>query len=80
MGVSSKGLALGLLLPCIIDIIFCTTAHGQIASVPLPLSIIFDNQASSSDGTANFDGHGASFDSQFLPSGPWTFDNVQVGI
>jgi hypothetical protein len=80
MGASCKGLVLSLLLPCIINISFGATALGQIASVPLPLDIIFDNQASSPDGTTNFDGHGASFDSQLLPPGPWTIDNVQVGV
>lgn len=48
--------------------------------VALPLEDIFDNQAASSDGSANFDGHGGSFDSQFLPTGPWIHDGIKVSL
>ncbi|KAF7362678.1 Glycoside hydrolase [Mycena venus] len=37
---------------------------------------LFDNQAASADGSADFDSHGASFDSQFLPPGPWVNDGI----
>lgn len=53
---------------------------GSFTSVALPLEDIFDNQAASSDGSANFDGQGGSFDSQFLPSGPWIHDGIKVGL
>ncbi|KAJ7639931.1 glycoside hydrolase family 29 protein [Mycena rosella] len=45
-------------------------------SVALPLPALFDNQAASADGTADFDAHGASFDSQYLPPGPWVHDGI----
>lgn len=48
--------------------------------VALPLEDIFDNQAASSDGSANFDGHGGSFDSQFLPTAPWIHDGIKVSL
>ncbi|KAJ7214997.1 alpha-L-fucosidase-domain-containing protein [Mycena pura] len=48
----------------------------QYPSVVLPLSALFDNQAASPDGSADFDAHGASFDSQFLPPGPWVDDGI----
>ncbi|KAF8177465.1 glycoside hydrolase family 29 protein [Mycena galopus ATCC 62051] len=44
--------------------------------VSLPLSALFDNQAASADGSADFDGQGSSFDSQYLPPGPWTYDGI----
>ncbi|KAJ7242414.1 glycoside hydrolase family 29 protein [Mycena rebaudengoi] len=60
----------------------CLSAISSVAfglnypSVPLPLSALFDNQAASADGTANFDAHGASFDSKYLPPGPWVHDGI----
>ncbi|KAJ7609992.1 glycoside hydrolase family 29 protein [Mycena polygramma] len=54
-----------------------SAAHAvQYPSLSLPLSALFDNQAASADGSADFDAHGASFDSQFLPSGPWVYDGI----
>lgn len=52
----------------------------QFKAVSLPLQDIFDNQAASVDGSANFDGHGGSFDSSLLPAGPFTYDGVQVRL
>ncbi|KAJ7829228.1 glycoside hydrolase family 29 protein [Mycena leptocephala] len=49
---------------------------SQYPSVSLPLSALFDNQAASADGSADFDAHGASFDSQYLPPGPWVYDGI----
>jgi hypothetical protein len=49
-------------------------------SVTLPLPALFDNQAASADGTANFDAHGASFDSKYLPPGPWVHDGITVRL
>ncbi|KAJ6631221.1 glycoside hydrolase family 29 protein [Mycena sp. CBHHK59/15] len=62
-------------------------AHNAIAaeslpeyrSMPLPLSEFLNNKAASTtsvDSTANFDGNGGAFDSQFLPQGTWTFDGL----
>jgi hypothetical protein len=42
------------------------------------LKDIFNNQAASPDGSADFDGHGNSFDSRLLPQGPFINDGVQV--
>src|ERR1700761_588230 len=50
----------------------------QYPSVVLPLSALLDNQAASPDGSADFDAHGASFDSRFLPPGPWVDDGITV--
>ncbi|KXN86827.1 Alpha-L-fucosidase [Leucoagaricus sp. SymC.cos] len=46
-------------------------------AVSIPLQDIFDNQAASPDGSANFDGHGGSFDSTLLPHGPFIHDGVK---
>ncbi|KAJ7142230.1 glycoside hydrolase family 29 protein [Mycena epipterygia] len=56
--------------------ISAAAAASQYPSVELPLSALFDNQAASADGTADFDAHGASFDSQYLPPGPWIHDGI----
>jgi hypothetical protein len=55
-----------------------TSTASQYPSVSLPLSPLFDNQAASADGSADFDAHGASFDSQYLPPGPWVYDGITV--
>ncbi|KAJ6592674.1 glycoside hydrolase family 29 protein [Mycena capillaripes] len=62
-------------------ILSCLSVAGpavasQFPSLSLPLTPIFDNKAASSDGSADFDAHGASFDSQFLPPGPWVYDGI----
>ncbi|KAJ6493264.1 glycoside hydrolase family 29 protein [Mycena sanguinolenta] len=49
---------------------------SQYPFVSLPLSTLFDNQAASADGSTDFDAHGASFDSQYLPPGPWVYDGI----
>ncbi|TFK33558.1 glycoside hydrolase family 29 protein [Crucibulum laeve] len=49
-------------------------------SVSLSLEPLFDNQAASTNGSADFDGTGASFDSQFLPTGPWVFDGISYDV
>ncbi|KAF7350653.1 Glycoside hydrolase family 29 protein [Mycena sanguinolenta] len=51
-------------------------ATSQYPSVSLPLSTLFDNQAASANGSADFDAQGASFDSQYLPPGPWVYDGI----
>lgn len=76
----SKGLVLGLLAFLQSPFVVSAATLGGFTSVSLPLRTIFDNQAASTNGTANFDGHGGSFNSQFLPSGPWTHDGIQVSI
>ena len=50
----------------------------QFTAVSFPLQGIFDNQAASSNGSANFDGRGGSFDSSLLPPGPFVHDGVIV--
>ncbi|KAG6888215.1 hypothetical protein C0995_009750 [Termitomyces sp. Mi166 len=49
-------------------------------SVPLSLTSFFDNQAASPDGSANFDGEGSSFDSQFLPQDTWNYDGIDYKL
>ncbi|THV04606.1 glycoside hydrolase [Dendrothele bispora CBS 962.96] len=44
------------------------------------ISQLFDNTAASPDGSADFDGHGDSFDSQFLPTGPFTYDGITYNL
>ncbi|KAF5354363.1 hypothetical protein D9758_010751 [Tetrapyrgos nigripes] len=46
----------------------------------LALSTIFNNQAASSDGSADFDGKGNSFVSDLLPSGPWMNDGIAYDL
>ncbi|KAK0448928.1 glycoside hydrolase family 29 protein, partial [Desarmillaria tabescens] len=45
-------------------------------STPISLRSLFNNQAASFNGSADFDGKGSSFDSQFLPSGPYVHDGI----
>ncbi|KAJ6579955.1 glycoside hydrolase family 29 protein [Mycena vulgaris] len=59
-----------------LPIISAAAATSQYPSVALPLASLFNNQAASADGTADFDAHGASFDSQYLPPGPWVHDGI----
>lgn len=47
-------------------------------SVPIPIKTLFNNQAASPNGSANFDGQGASFDSTLLPPGPLIYDGIKV--
>ncbi|KAJ7678622.1 alpha-L-fucosidase-domain-containing protein [Mycena rosella] len=42
----------------------------------LPLPALFDTQAASTDGAADFDAHGASLNSQYLPPGSWVHDGI----
>ncbi|KAG5651587.1 hypothetical protein H0H81_008141 [Sphagnurus paluster] len=49
-------------------------------SAALPLKPIFDNQAASSSGAADFDGLGSSYDSQFLPRGPWSHGGISYDL
>jgi hypothetical protein len=48
--------------------------------VGLDLTPVFDNVAAAPEGSglADFDSKGASFDSQFLPTGKWVHDGVTV--
>ncbi|KAJ7445291.1 hypothetical protein FB451DRAFT_1412808 [Mycena latifolia] len=59
-----------------VPIISAATAASNCPSVALPLAGLFENQAASADGSADFDAHGASFDSQYLPPGPWVHDGI----
>ncbi|KAL0955485.1 hypothetical protein HGRIS_001725 [Hohenbuehelia grisea] len=52
----------------------------QFTSTPIPISGLFDNQAASVDGSADFDGKGSSFDSSFLPPGPWNYDGISYDL
>jgi hypothetical protein len=48
-------------------------------SVVIPIDGIFNNQAASMNGAiADFDGHGSSFDAQYLPHGSWVYDGITV--
>jgi len=48
-------------------------------SVVIPIDGIFNNQAASKNGAiADFDGHGSSFDGQYLPQGSWVNDEIIV--
>ncbi|KAG5636419.1 hypothetical protein H0H81_008129 [Sphagnurus paluster] len=49
-------------------------------SVPLPLKPLFDNQGASASGAGNFDGSGSSYDSQFLPTGPWSYGGISYDL
>ncbi|KAK7449321.1 hypothetical protein VKT23_013464 [Stygiomarasmius scandens] len=64
-----------------------TTLSSSIAQTltPFPFSTvnisqIFDNTAASPDGSADFDGHGNSFDSQFLPTKSFVFDGITYDL
>lgn len=72
-----KYIHLTAILSCL-PVISATAVASQYPSVALPLSALFDNQAASADGTADFDAHGATFDSQYLPPGPWVHDGITV--
>ncbi|KAL0569834.1 hypothetical protein V5O48_012122 [Marasmius crinis-equi] len=48
----------------------------RFSSTSLDLKPFFNNVGASSNGSANFDNHGGSFDSQFLPTGVWEHDGV----
>ncbi|KAF7349208.1 Glycoside hydrolase [Mycena sanguinolenta] len=48
-------------------------------SQALPLTSLFNNKAAASvgnPGSANFDGAGGAYDSQFLPTGSWEYDGL----
>ncbi|KAK0471571.1 glycoside hydrolase family 29 protein [Armillaria novae-zelandiae] len=45
-------------------------------SIALSLRSLFNNQAASPNGSADFDGKGSCFDSQFLSSGPYAHDGI----
>ncbi|ESK90547.1 glycoside hydrolase family 29 protein [Moniliophthora roreri MCA 2997] len=58
--------------------------HGTAEAVSLqafpfeaiPIESFFNSIAASPDGSANFDGKGGSFDSQYLPTGSWVHDGI----
>lgn len=50
----------------------------QYPSIFLPLRPLWNNHAASRNGLANFNGAGSSFDSQFLPPGPWEYDGISA--
>ncbi|KAJ7073184.1 glycoside hydrolase family 29 protein [Mycena amicta] len=54
----------------------------KFTTLPLNLTPLFDNRAASPDGTsANFDAHGGSFDSRYLPPGPeWVYDGISYAF
>ncbi|KAJ7577830.1 glycoside hydrolase family 29 protein [Mycena floridula] len=49
-------------------------------ALSLPIASLFNNNAASSNGSANFDGKGASFNSAFLPTGPWEHDGITYDL
>lgn len=60
---------------------FGTTSPSlvQFPSTPITLSIYFNNQAASVDGTSgNFNKYGSTYAAEYLPTGPWLFDGVTV--
>ncbi len=62
---------------------FLAALTSAVALSPYPHSSVdlqpyFNNQAASPDGTADFNGKGACFDSQFLPPGPFLHDGISV--
>ncbi|KAF9026154.1 glycoside hydrolase family 29 protein [Hymenopellis radicata] len=66
-------------------IAFLAALTSAVALSPYPHSSIdlqpyFDNQAASPDGTADFNGKGACFDSQFLPPGPFRHDGITYDL
>ncbi|KAF5349105.1 hypothetical protein D9756_009517 [Leucocoprinus leucothites] len=77
MLILTKGLtALGLLFSVLGSPGIFAATLTQFEAVSFPLQDIFDNQAASPDGSANFDGRGGSFDSTLLPPGPFVHDGV----
>ncbi|KAF5364987.1 hypothetical protein D9758_008190 [Tetrapyrgos nigripes] len=46
----------------------------------LAINKFFDNTAASPDGSADFDGHGNSYDSQFLPTGAFVYDGITYDL
>ncbi|KAJ7073177.1 hypothetical protein C8F01DRAFT_1244165 [Mycena amicta] len=56
-----------------ISVFVSTTESFKFTTLPLNPTSLFDNRAASPDGTSanvNFDAHGGSFDSRYLPRGP----------
>ncbi|KAJ8489101.1 hypothetical protein ONZ45_g13706 [Pleurotus djamor] len=49
-------------------------------SISIPIRTLFNNQAASPNGSANFDGQGASFDSTLLPPGPLIYDGIKYDL
>ncbi|KAJ6486823.1 glycoside hydrolase family 29 protein [Mycena sanguinolenta] len=52
-------------------------------SQALPLTSLFNNKAAASvgnPGSANFDGTGGAYDSQFLPTGSWEYDGLTFAL
>lgn len=67
----------------VLPLLFSTLSAAVDVDLPkfpftlVPLNSIFDNQAASVNGsTANFDGSGNSFASQFLPTGAFSYDGI----
>ncbi|KAF9262562.1 glycoside hydrolase family 29 protein [Marasmius fiardii PR-910] len=75
------------MLPHLLGLLAVATATSAAAATlqPFPITgIVLDsllnNNAASPDGSANFDGLGGSYDSQFLPTGPFTYDGITYNL
>ncbi|KAL0063214.1 hypothetical protein AAF712_009912 [Marasmius tenuissimus] len=73
-------IALSLLVTASQAILATPASLQAFPSAAIDLKPFFNNKAASSDGSADFDGQGGSFDSQFLPSGVWTHDNISYNL
>ncbi|KAJ8095979.1 hypothetical protein PM082_015200 [Marasmius tenuissimus] len=73
-------IALSLLVAASQAILATPASLQAFPSAAIDLKPFFNNKAASSDGSADFDGQGGSFDSQFLPTGVWTHDNISYNL
>ncbi|KAK1221691.1 hypothetical protein PQX77_015521 [Marasmius sp. AFHP31] len=73
-------IALSLLVAASQAILATPASLQAFPSTAIDLKPFFNNKAASSDGSADFDGQGGSFDSQFLPTGVWTHDNISYNL
>jgi len=54
---------------------------SSFSSLSLPLKDLYNNQAASVNGsTGNFDKHGGTYPAEYLPTGPWIYNGVTVGL
>ncbi|KAG7091417.1 hypothetical protein E1B28_010453 [Marasmius oreades] len=75
------------MLPLLLGVLAGASATFAAAATlqPFPFTgIVLDpflnNNAASPDGSANFDDHGGSYDSRFLPTGPFTYDGITYNL
>ncbi|RDB20778.1 Alpha-L-fucosidase [Hypsizygus marmoreus] len=72
--------AMALHLLVTLTIIGFSYALVDYPSTIVPIRTLFNNQAASSDGSADFDGLGSCFDSKQLPHGPWLSDGISYDL